>query len=79
MVPHDGCPVFHYAINGMNCGACLPRATTSNTSTCTNFNSTLLSSTKNMCNFTVQSVICESVAGDINSLLIYLKGVLIVA
>ena len=76
-VEHDGCSSFHYAVNGDNCGTCSPLSTTANSSTCNNFQDILLSE-NNSCNFTVSSVICDDVAGEINFAVIILKGIIII-
>lgn len=75
-VEHDGCSSFHYAVNGDNCGTCFPLSTTTNSSTCTNLSSILLSE-NNICNFTVQSVVCDDTVGDSNHAFLLLKGILL--
>ena len=76
-VEHDGCSLFHYAVNGDNCGTCSPLSTTINSSTCNNFQDILLSE-NNICNFTVSSVICDDIAGEKNFAVITLKGIIII-
>ena len=73
-VEHDGCSLFHYAVNGDNCGTCFPLSTTTTSSTCSNFQDILLSES-NICNFTVSSVICDDVAGEKNFAAVTLKGI----
>ena len=77
IIPHDGCSSFNYSINSINCGICSPSVTTSNTSTCRDFGDILLSSTNSVCNFSVQSIICGSITGDMSFTSINLKGIII--
>ena len=71
----ESCPSFFYNISATNCGMCSPSVTTSNSSNCTNFMATAYAD-HNQCNFTVRSVICGSIAGNISYHLINLAGVL---
>ena len=74
VVEHEGCPIFHYNVDTANCGTCYPSTTTSNTSNCTNFRDVTVSNVNNMCNFTVQSVICGNITGNMSYILVNLKG-----
>ena len=67
-VLHDGCPSFQYNITSVNCGTCFPSETTSNMSVCTNFN------INNVCNFSVSSIICGDLEGDVTYKLVNLQG-----
>ena len=71
-----GCSSFYYNVSAVNCGTCSPNTTTSNSSICTNFNGTPLSTAiaADPCNFTIQSVICGNITGDMNYHLITLAG-----
>lgn len=71
-----GCSSFFYTISATQCGICSPNVTASNSSSCTNFNITPLSTAiaADPCDFAVQSVICENITGDMEHHLVTLAG-----
>ena len=65
------CPTLYYNITSINCGSC-NQSTTLNSVTCTSFTPSI---SNTLCTFSVQTVICGNLAGEMRILDVNLKGV----
>ena len=64
-VHSSGCPALHYNIMTSNCGSC-PTTTNHTNATCTD-----VPTDGSLCTFSVQTVVCGSIDGGINQVLLY--------
>ena len=68
----QNCPSIQYNVNTTDCGVC-PDNTADTNLTCTTSN---VSSIEQMCSFSVQTVVCDNIAGEVSApLTITLKGI----